>query len=196
MTETQKNIVVVGAGALGSHLLLLSRNFPAKFTVIDFDRVERKNTLSQFHSKMGVGRNKAQAMQQALQGLFGVRLQAVPHKLTADNAERLLTGADLIVDCVDNAAARELIQGFAKANGVPCLHGALAADGGYARVMWTEAFSIDGGGEGEATCEDGQHLPFIAVAAARMAHTIQHFLSTGSKASAHVHPAGFIAISE
>jgi hypothetical protein len=41
---------------------------------------------------MGVGRNKAQAMQQAMQGLFGLRLQAIPHKLTADNVERLLGG--------------------------------------------------------------------------------------------------------
>lgn len=195
MTENvQKSVVVVGVGALGSHLLLLSRNLPVRLTAIDFDRVERKNTLSQFHSKMGVGRNKASAMQQAMQGLFGVRLQAVPHRLTADNVEGLLSGADLIVDCVDNAEARTLIQDFAVRNGVPCLHGALAADGGYARIMWTEDFSIDGGGEGEATCEDGEHLPFITVTAARMAHTVQRFLSTGEKASAHIHPNGFISL--
>lgn len=197
MTEsTPKHVVVVGVGALGSHLVLLGRNLPVRFTVIDFDRVERKNTLSQFHSKMGVGRNKAQAMQQAMHGLFGVRLQAVPHKLTADNCERLLSGADLIVDCVDNAEARQLIQGFAEANGVPCLHGALAADGGYARLMWTEAFTIDAADTaGAPTCEDGQHLPFITITAARMAHTLQRFLADGTKASGHIHPTGYIALS-
>ena len=197
MTQTQqKHIVVVGVGALGSHLLLLCRNLPVRLTAIDFDRVERKNTLSQFHSRMGVGRNKAQAMQQAMQGLFGLRLQAIPHKLTADNVERLLGGADLIVDCVDNAEARALIQGYARASETPCLHGALAADGGYARVMWTEDFTIDAGGAGQPTCEDGEHLPFIAVTAARMAHTIQRFLASGDKPSAHIHPGGFIQITE
>ena len=62
-----KKIVIVGVGALGSHLVLLGRNWSARFVVIDDDRVEQKNTQSQFHSRMGVGRNKAQAMQQAEQ---------------------------------------------------------------------------------------------------------------------------------
>lgn len=194
MSQSSKNIVIVGVGALGSHLLLLSRNLPGRFTVIDFDRVERKNTLSQFHSRMGVGRNKAAAMQQAMQGLFGVRIQSVPHRLTTDNVASLLSGADLVVDCVDNAPTRQLIQEFVRAEGVPCLHGALAADGSYARVMWDEVFSIDGGGEGQATCEDGEHLPFIAVVAARMATVVQRFLKDGSRDSMHLHPGGMVGV--
>ena len=119
-TQTPKHVVVVGVGALGSHLLLLCRNLPIRLTVVDFDRVERKNTLSQFHSKMGVGRNKAQALQQALQGLFGLQIGAVPHRLTEDNAQTILRDADLIVDCVDNAPTRQLIQQVAAASDTPC----------------------------------------------------------------------------
>ncbi|MEL6349924.1 MAG: ThiF family adenylyltransferase [Myxococcota bacterium] len=193
-TTNQKKIVIVGVGALGSHLMLLARNLPARFTVVDFDRVERKNTLSQFHSKMGVGRNKAQAMQQAMQGLFGLRVDAVPHKLTADNAAALLRGADLVVDCVDNATARRQIQAAAQDQAIPCLHGALAADGSYARIMWSEAFSPDEGGAGEATCEDGEHLPFIAVTAAHMAHIVQTFLKDETRRNLHIHPGGIINI--
>ena len=187
-------IIIVGAGALGSHLLLLSRNLPGQLTVIDFDRVERKNTLSQFHSRMGMGRNKAAALQQAMQGLFGLRIQSVPHRLTADNAAALLSGAALVVDCVDNAPTRALIQSVVRTSDVACLHGALAADGSYARVMWDEVFSIDADGEGQATCEDGEHLPFIAVVAARMAMAIQEYLRDGTKRSVHLHPGGLIAL--
>jgi len=187
-------VVVVGVGALGSHLVLFGRNWDVSFAVVDFDRVEHKNVLSQFHSKMGVGRNKAQAMQQAMQGLFGIRLEAVPHRLTADNVEALLSGAGLVVDCVDNAPTRQLIQDFVRKEGIPCLHGAVAADGSYARVMWDPIFAIDGGGEGQATCEDGEFLPFIAGVSSRMAGIVQQFLADGSQRSEHMHPGGVITL--
>ena len=187
-------IVIVGVGALGSHLLLLIRNLPVEITVIDFDRVERKNVMSQFHSRMGVGRNKAAASQQALQGLFGVRIKSVPHRLCGDNVSALLSGATLVVDCVDNAPTRQLIQDHVRSEGTACLHGALAADGAYARVMWDEVFSIDGGGEGQATCEDGEHLPFIALVASCMAMAVQRFCKDGERTSTHIHPGGMVPV--
>ncbi len=185
-----KKITVVGVGALGSHVVLMGRNLEAAWKVIDFDRVERKNTLSQFHTRMGVGRNKAQAISQAVQGLFGLRVEAVPHKLTADNAEALLGGSDLIIDCLDNAQARRVVQAFARANGVPCLHGALAANGEYGQVLWDEHFEIDEGAAGAATCEDGEHLPFIVGASAVLVQSAQRFLRDGHKSGFHVLPGG------
>lgn len=182
------NLVVVGVGALGSHFLLFSRNFAADFTVIDFDRVEAKNTLSQFHSRMGMGRNKALALQQAMQGLFGLRLKAVPHRLTEANVAQLLSGADLVLECVDNEETRLIIKAFVQKNNIPCLHGALAADGTYARVMWSELYTADRGGEGQATCEDGEHLPFISWVASQMASTVQAFVADGTKRSCHLLP--------
>lgn len=185
-----KKMVLVGVGALGSHLALLARNLEVSLKLIDFDRVERKNTLSQFHTRMSVGRNKAQALAQSLQGLYGVQAQAVPHKLTADNVEALLTGADLVVDCLDNGPSRRVVQAFARAQQVPCLHGALAADGAFGRVIWDEHFQIDEGQDGQATCEDGQHLPFIATVAAYMAQSAQLFLAQEERHSFHVFPGG------
>ena len=187
-------IVVIGAGALGSHLVLLGRNWDASFAVVDFDRVERKNTLSQFHTKMGLGKNKAQALQQALQGLFALRIEALPRKLEAHNVDALLGRADLVVDCVDNAPTRELISAFVREHGIPCLHGAVAADGSYARVMWDELFTADAGAEGQPTCEDGEHLPFIARVAAHMAEVVQAFLAEGERRSLHLHPGGVVHV--
>ena len=149
-------IVIVGVGALGSHLGLLLRNWACPvglypIRVCDFDRVEKKNVMSQFHTTMGVGRNKAQAFQQALQGMFGVRVEAIPHRLTSDNAEALLGGAALVIDCTDNAEARRVIQGFVKPMGIPCLHGCLGAEGTIGRVVWTEQFKPDEAGEAVAS---------------------------------------------
>jgi molybdopterin/thiamine biosynthesis adenylyltransferase len=189
-----KKVVVVGVGALGSHLVLLGRNWKVQLVAVDFDKIETKNLLSQFHSKMGLGKNKTAALQQAMQGLFGVKIEAVPHKLVADNVATLLGGAELVLDCVDHTPTRALIQGFVREHNLACLHGALAADGSYARLMWDPVFVPDEGGEGEATCEDGEHLPFVALVAAKMAALVQQWLKDGTQRSVHLHPSGMVEI--
>lgn len=178
----KQHIVIVGVGALGSHVVFLGRNWDADLTLVDFDKVEMKNTQSQMHTRMALRRNKALAMQQALNGMFGRRVKAVPQKLTADNVEQLLGEATLLLDCTDNIEVRTLMQAYAKANGIPCLHGGLTADGTFGQCLWTENFVPDSeGNPGQATCEDGEHLPFFAIVAARMAWSAQRFLLTGEK---------------
>lgn len=186
-------IVIVGVGALGSHLGLLLRNwaYPTglyPIRVCDFDRVEKKNVMSQFHTTMGVGRNKAQAFQQALHGMFASRVEAFPHKLTLDNVTTLLGGAALVIDCTDNAEARRVIQGFVKPMKIPCLHGCLGADGTIGRVVWTDQFKPDEAGEGQATCENGEHLPFIGMVSSYLAQAAQRFLKTGERWAFQVLP--------
>ena len=188
-------LVVVGVGALGSHIVLLGRNLPVRFTLVDFDRVEQKNLLSQFHTRMGLGKNKAKAVQQTMQGLFAIKVEAVPHKLGPDNVETLLGSADLVVDCLDNSASRTIIQDFVRANDIPCLHGGLAADGQFGRVIWDEHFQIDDEDvEGQATCEGGEHLAFIATVSAAMVSAIQQFLTDGQHRSYHLFPGGLVPL--
>jgi molybdopterin/thiamine biosynthesis adenylyltransferase len=159
--------------------------------VVDFDRVEQKNVASQFHAKQSVGKSKVVGLQQTMQFLFGLKIEVVPHKLVAENANELLGKADLVVDCLDNGASRRLVQTFVRANSIACLHGALAADGTFGRVVWDEDFAIDDEpGEGAATCDDGDHLPFIATTAALLAQAAAAFIKTGDKFGFQIHPGG------
>ena len=186
-----KNVVIIGVGAFGSHTLLFGRNIEAAFTVVDDDRVEQKNTMSQMHTGMGVGRNKAEALAKLMQGLYKLRIKPLPRRLTADNVTQLLGGADLVVDCVDNGATRRLIQDYVRAHDIPCLHGALSADGAFGRVVWDELFRIDDENVvGEPTCEGGEHLPFITFAASILATQIRDFLSDGKRRNFNIHPGG------
>lgn len=188
----EKLVTIVGVGALGSHVVQFLRN-EVNLRIIDYDRVETKNVLSQFHGKPGVGKNKTLSLQQTMQFLFGVKLIGVPHKLTSDNANQLLSGSDLIIDCLDNAEARRLVQGFARRTKTPCLHGALAAGGSFGRVVWDESFAIDSEVAGEtATCAGGEFLPFIGLVSAFLAKAAQEFLKNGKKIGFEIHPAGFI----
>lgn len=188
-----KTIVIVGIGALGSHAALLLRNV-GKLRVIDFDRIEQKNVLSQFHGKTGVGVLKVRALQQTMNMLFGIKLDVVPYRLTIDNQAELLGAADLVLDCLDNGASRRLVQEYVRKHGIACLHGALAAaDGNFGRVIWDEDFVIDDeAGAGVATCEDGAQLPFIAIVSACIARSAQEFLGTGKKIGFSIHAGGAI----
>lgn len=160
-------IVVVGVGALGSHVVVFGRNLPVLFSTVDFDRVEQKNLLSQFHTRMALGKNKAIALQQMMLALFGLKIEAVPHRLTEQNCDQLLEGAKVAIDCLDNAASRLILQKFGREASIPCLHGALAADGLFAQVVWDEFFRLDEEDvPGQATCDTGDYLPLIVRTAA------------------------------
>ena len=189
-----KKVTIVGVGALGSHVVQFLRNEEVTLSVIDFDRVERKNVLSQFHGARTVGKSKVQALQQTMQFLYGRKVTGVPHRLTEDNQEALLGASHLIVDCLDNLPSRELVSRYATPRGIPCLHGALAPDGGFGRVVWDELFTPDGASEGAATCEDGAHLPFIGMVATHLAYAAQIFLTRGKKMSFSISPAGVVAL--
>lgn len=188
-------VTIIGVGALGSHLLLFTRNLKVQFKVIDYDSIESKNLMSQVHTKMGLGKNKALAIQQSLSGLFGIKVEAVPHRLTSDNVNQLLGDADLIVDCMDNGSSRRLVQNYALKKQVPCLHGAVDAGGSFGRVVWSENFVIDDEDKiGAPTCEDGRHLPFIARVSSYMADAVQQYVERKRKVGYQVHPNGVTII--
>jgi molybdopterin/thiamine biosynthesis adenylyltransferase len=186
-----KRIVIAGVGALGSHAALFLRNVEATVRVIDFDRVEQKNTQSQFHGRSTVGKPKVLGLSQGMAFLFGTKLETNPHKLVDDNAKQLLGDADLVLDCLDNGGGRRVVQSFVRASSIPALHGALAPDGGFGRVVWDEDFEIDDeSGVAGATCENGEHLPFIAIVSACLARAAQVFLATGRKTGFEINPSG------
>lgn len=203
-------VVIVGVGALGSHVAQFLRN-EAVLKVIDFDRVEQKNILAQFFSKPSIGKNKAVSIKDMFAFLYSINVGAVAHRLTKDNVEQLLSDSDLIIDCVDNAETRHLIQQYVRAvpmalvgnvkDGIfhghevkarcrPCLHGAVSANGDFGQVCWDQHFTPDHETAGAATCEGGEHLPFIVTVAAILAKTAQQFLKTGQQRSYSVLPDG------
>jgi len=175
-------IVICGVGALGSTATLYCRNLDATLRLVDFDRVESKNLQAQWFVKQSVGKNKAQAMRLQLQNFFGVKAEAMGVRLISQNAAELLADCDLAIDCFDNMKSRVLLSEKASAQGVPLLHGALAADGTFGLVRWDGRFAADEEDEeGQATCEGGEHLPVIGLIGATIARATQDFLRSGDK---------------
>lgn len=191
MTHT---VAIVGVGALGSHVVQLLRNEDVRLRLIDFDRIERKNTASQFHTSAQVGQTKVAALSKTMQFLWGFRnIEFFPREIVADNVEQLLAGSDLVIDCLDNAESRNLLTAYGK-KGTPVLHGALAPDGAYGRVAWNDAFQSDGAVSNAPTCENGEHLPFIALTAAYLARAAQLFLHEKKKIGFQISPRGAVVV--
>jgi predicted ThiF/HesA family dinucleotide-utilizing enzyme len=188
-----KTVVIVGVGALGSQLCPLLRNANAALTVVDFDHVEAKNVRAQFHPKGTVGKNKVVGLAQTVDFLYGQKLRTNSNKLVSENASQLLGAPDLIIDCLDNGAGRRVIQDHVRKGSIPCLHGAVDADGTFGRVVWDEGFRVDDeDGAGAPTCEDGEHLPFLAIVSAHLAHAAKEFLAKGVRIGYQVSPGGTI----
>lgn len=188
-------VTIVGLGALGSHLVLFARNWKASLRIIDFDRVESKNTQSQFHTKMGLRKNKAVALGASMRGLWGSSMDTVPHKLTYQSADSQLGGSDLVIDCTDNLEARKEIQDYCVLMDIACLHGCISADGSLARIVWTEDFTPDKeDAENAATCEDGRNLAFHGMVGAMLAHVASCFLDDGAQNSWQMTPSSILRL--
>ena len=99
-----ERIVIVGVGALGTRVAeLLVRAGARQLILIDDDTVEASNLPRQtLFTESDVGKKKAVVAAERLRAIDGkasVTVEAV--RLDAKNAERLLRGAAIVMDCVD-----------------------------------------------------------------------------------------------
>ena len=186
-----KRIVFAGVGALGSNAVVLCRNLGAQLVLVDFDRVESKNCLSQAFVKPSVGKNKADALKLQLSNFWGIKAESFGVRIGEDNVEALCGTADLVVDAFDNAKSRRILSTWAKSAQKPLVHAAVSADGTFGIVRWDERFTPDEESTaGEATCEGGEHLPLIAMVSCALARSIQYFVATGAQHDAMVSLSG------
>jgi hypothetical protein len=175
-------IVFCGIGALGSGAVVLCRSLGAELRLVDFDRVESKNLPAQAFVKLSLGKNKAEAMKLQLANFWGVKAEAMGVRVVASNVAAVCAGADLIVDAFDNRASREVLSAHARAAGAPLVHAAMSGDGRFGMIRWDERFSADAEDHaGQATCEGGEHLPFIGLLAGALARVVQDFVQGGAR---------------
>ena len=172
-------VVVCGAGALGSHLAdNLARQGFAKMRAIDHDRIEEHNVSTQLYGLSDVGVWKVEALRNLLFRATGVEIDAVRKELTDRNAGTLLKDADILIDAFDNAAARQLVQNYARSANKPCLHMGVNAD--YAEVIWDEQYRVPRDvGQDACNYPLARNLVLLAVAVA--AETLVSFVLEGAR---------------
>ncbi len=106
-------VLVVGAGGLGSPLLLyLAAAGIGTIGVVDDDHVELSNLQRQIaHRTADLGRAKADSAADAARAINpGISLVTHPTRLDPDNALALVSAYDIVCDGTDNFATRFLLS--------------------------------------------------------------------------------------
>ena len=121
------SIAIVGAGGIGSAVIpALAGAGIGRLTIIDDDVVDRTNLQRQpiFRDDQ-MGEPKADLAAEFVRRLNPlVNVSAVLERLTADNADALLTGHDLVIDGCDNFATRLVVGDALTRLGIPLVSAA------------------------------------------------------------------------
>jgi molybdopterin/thiamine biosynthesis adenylyltransferase len=116
------NVILIGAGALGSPAgQYLAAAGVGRIGIVDDDAVELSNLNRQpLHFTPDVSLMKAENAKVKLSALNeDVLVEAYPARLDENNAEALVLGADVVVDCSDSFETRYLVNEACCANGIP-----------------------------------------------------------------------------
>ena len=130
---------VVGLGALGQMAAqeLVRAGFE-ELILVDGDCMDPDNLNRQLYADiLTMGQPKTQVVCERL-GDISPRLKITEHTefLNPENGERLLKGADLLLDCVDNIPTKQYLEKLAGALGIPLIHGAVEGWCGQAAVIF------------------------------------------------------------
>ena len=125
--------VVVGCGALGTHTSsLLVRAGVGRLTVVDHDTVHISNLHRQtLFGENSVGKFKAEVAERLLSEINSeTEIVGVVEKLTTENAEGIIEGADVVVDATDNMLARFVLNDACVKLGTAWIYGGAVATSG------------------------------------------------------------------
>ena len=131
-------VLVIGAGGLGAPVLqYLAAAGVGTIGIVDDDIVSLSNLQRQvIHDTDTIGRPKTQSSADAIGRLNPhVAVVAFNERLTADNAARLLSDFDILVDGSDNFATRYAAADAAEVARLPLVTGAVGRFDGSVTVL-------------------------------------------------------------
>ena len=121
-------VAMIGVGGLGSPAAFyLAAAGIGTLVLADDDIVDRSNLQRQIlHTDDRIGVMKTESARIALSALNPrVRIETFAERVTSDNVERLLDGADVVIDGADNFAARYLLNDACVKLCKPLVYGAV-----------------------------------------------------------------------
>ncbi|MCH7370625.1 molybdopterin-synthase adenylyltransferase MoeB [Aeromonas sp. MR16] len=136
----QAAVLVIGAGGLGcAAAQYLAVAGVGRLTLVDFDKVELSNLQRQvLHNDARIGQTKVDSAAESLRAL-NPWLEVKTHAAVADEAllDALLPAHQLVLDCTDNVAIRNLLNQKARQHKVPLVSGAaIRLEGQLCSFTW------------------------------------------------------------
>jgi len=129
------HVAVLGAGALGSHLVPLVARDPrvSHLTILDPQVFQRSNLAAQNISRCDVGQSKVGALARRVRSIRP-ELSVTAIQAAASEVPMGLLRTDMLVACLDSRASRQSINEIAFRLGVPWIDLGVLASAGLARV--------------------------------------------------------------
>jgi adenylyltransferase/sulfurtransferase len=138
------SVLVIGAGGLGVPVLqYLAGAGVGRLGIVDGDRLEPSNLHRQtWYALADCGREKAALAAARVRALNPeVRVETHSLRLDADNADRLVQGFDLVLDCSDNFSTKFLLNDVALRTGKPVLFASVYQYEGQLQLVTGDAAS-------------------------------------------------------
>lgn len=132
----QSKVAVIGAGGLASQVLThLTCAGVGTITLIDYDTVTESNLNRQFlFCEKDIGKPKVQIAGEVLNRLnSGITINPILEKLDENNIKKIIEGADVVIDCVDNVETRLIVNRGCLQMDIPLVEGGV--NGFYGFVM-------------------------------------------------------------
>ena len=123
----KSHVLIIGAGGLGSPAAMyLAAAGVGHITLVDHDTVDLTNLQRQIvHRSTSVGQPKVASAAQTLSDLNPtVTVTALAQRADATLLAQLLPTVDVVLDCCDNFATRQLVNAACVAYGTPLVWGA------------------------------------------------------------------------
>jgi len=131
-------VLVIGAGGLGCPVLqYLSTAGVGYIGIMDFDRIEIHNLHRQIlYTENEIGQEKALVAQEVVSKLNPlIEVVAIPEKLTAENAVKIMEHYDIVVDGSDNFTTRYLVNDTCVRLKKPLVYGSILKFDGQIAVF-------------------------------------------------------------
>lgn len=127
-TLKQSKVLVIGAGGIGSPLLLyLAAAGVGYIKVFDNDHVELTNLNRQvLHGYTNIDQNKAESAQETLSELNpSIEIEISKDRFHRENALQTVTGFDIVINAVDNLETRYMLNEVCVELGKPLIEGSI-----------------------------------------------------------------------
>jgi len=179
-----KKVAVIGCGGLGGYVLeMLARFGVGEITVVDDDIVDAENLNRQVMSgAASVGKYKVnESVLWIKQVNPFIYVKGVIERINKDNAIKILSDVDMVLDCVDNVETKFVLQSACEQLNIPLIHGAAEEWTGQVCTIFPKDRTLDKVYQGEMKNYKLKKPSLIpaAVASCQVAECIKFFLEKG-----------------
>jgi len=145
-TLSRSTVVVLGVGGLGGYVMeMLTRIGIGKLILVDYDRFETTNLNRQIIStEINLGLLKVEEAKKRAEIINSkIEVIGVNKKISYNNIDEIIRGADVIVDALDSSKLKKIVEVSCNRNKIPMVHGAIGGWIGQIAVIMPGDFILD-----------------------------------------------------